>query len=125
MSAKWVYKDGNVAFAYGTGTYDRGWYAAAPSTAERGDSPEKGPYSLRRTALAAAETLRRDEEGRKASWKPVPDGTVRVIWACPVCHAEYDSDPDQATIPFCMEDGCNECETEFARSEVLCREIKL
>ena len=50
MNAKWNYETGNVAFADGTGTYAEGWYAAAPSTVECGQSPDAGPYATREQA---------------------------------------------------------------------------
>lgn len=63
MSAKWKYDDYRVAYADGTGTYDEGLYAAAPSTAEAGQSPDAGPFATREEAEAAAQRL--DEEAAK------------------------------------------------------------
>lgn len=53
MSTKWTY-DNNVAYADGTGTYEAGWYAAAPTTADFGESPESGPFATREEAESEA-----------------------------------------------------------------------
>ena len=55
---------------------------------------------------------------RKPVWRTIPDRCVRTIWICPVCRREYRVGPDEATIPYCPEDGCNEAETEYVRTEV-------
>jgi len=62
MSAKWHYEDENVAYADGTGTYEKGWYAASPSTVEAGQSPERGPFATRELAEAEALRLADDEK---------------------------------------------------------------
>ena len=62
MSAKWKYDDDRVAHADGTGTYAEGWYAAAPSTAEAGQSPDAGPFATREEAVVRADEIKRDED---------------------------------------------------------------
>lgn len=54
-------------------------------------------------------------------WTPVEAGCARLIWKCQACGCEYTTDPADATIPYCIHADCpnNECETEFARTEIL------
>ena len=67
MSAIWKYDDDRVAHADGTGTYEKGWYAAAPSTAEAGQSPNAGPFATREEAVKRAEEIKKDEEAQNAN----------------------------------------------------------
>jgi len=67
MSAKWHYENENIAYADGTGTYEKGWYAASPSTVEAGGSPDAGPFSRRPTAEKRAKELARDEHEASVS----------------------------------------------------------
>ena len=54
-------------------------------------------------------------------WKRVPCDTVRLVWECPTCKSVAHMLPEEASIPYCCNDDCNdrECEMEYSHAEVL------
>lgn len=80
--SKWRYDTAdNVAFADGSGTYERGWYAASPSTVEAAGAPEKGPFGERADAVRMAVELARHENqvGFFTSGEWDSGGTLEIV----------------------------------------------
>jgi hypothetical protein len=58
---------------------------------------------------------------KEKTWKRVPADSVRLVWKCPTCKSVAHMLPEEASIPYCCDDGCKnrECEMEYSHAEVL------